>query len=78
MAAGRGRVKLRPGHATASQRTRIEEIAHALGYHGVRLVHERDDGPRARRRLRAGGPLLPAVEPPEPPPPPPPAAQGPR
>lgn len=55
----------------------------SLGPAGVRLVYERDDGPLARRRteltiarLRAGGPLLPAVEPPPPPPPgPPPMAR---
>ncbi|MDK0524358.1 hypothetical protein [Streptomyces sp. ML-6] len=86
---GRGRVELRIGHVTAARRRRIEEIAHALGYRlvmvenlgqlGIRLVHERDDGPIARRRaeltiarLRADGPLLPAVEPPPPPPPGPP------
>ncbi|MBM7439407.1 hypothetical protein JOC24_002829 [Streptomyces sp. HB132] len=54
----------------------------SLGSAGVRLVYERDDGPLARRRteltiarLRAGGPLLPAMEPPPPPPPgPPPTA----
>ncbi|WP_208604893.1 hypothetical protein, partial [Streptomyces mutomycini] len=53
-----------------------------LGRAGVRLVFERDDGPLARRRtelavarLRAGGPLLPAMDPPPPPPPgPPPTA----
>ncbi|WP_385621163.1 hypothetical protein PXH67_21110 [Streptomyces sp. P8-A8] len=87
---GRARVKLLPDRATASNRHRIEEIAHALGYQllateslvefGIRLVYERDDAPTARRRaeltiarLRAGGPLLPAVEPPPPPGPPPPA-----
>ncbi|MFD8821520.1 hypothetical protein ACFV1C_04005 [Streptomyces sp. NPDC059605] len=86
---GRARVELRIGLVTAASRRRIEEIAHALGYRlitaenlaelGTRLVHERDDGPIARRRaeltiarLRAGGPLLPAVEPPPPPPPGPP------
>ncbi|MCX4866106.1 hypothetical protein OHU11_23550 [Streptomyces sp. NBC_00257] len=86
---GRARVKLLPDRATASNRHRIEEIAHALGYRllatenlvefGIRLVYERDDAPIARRRaeltiarLRAGGPLLPAVEPPPPPPPGPP------
>ncbi|TXS54798.1 hypothetical protein EAO76_44215, partial [Streptomyces sp. sk2.1] len=49
--------------------------AENLGQLGIRLVYERDDGPIARRRaeltiaqLRAGGPLLPAVEPPPPPP----------
>ncbi|WP_329117942.1 hypothetical protein [Streptomyces sp. NBC_01353] len=89
---GRARVELILGDVTASRRSRIEEIAHALGYRllavhnlgygRVRLDHERDEDPRARRRaelttarLRAGGPLLPAVEPPPPPPPamPPPA-----
>ncbi|MEU3922370.1 hypothetical protein [Streptomyces sp. NPDC029004] len=52
---------------------------HNLGFAGVRLDYERDDTPQARRRneltiarLRAGGPLLPAVEPPPPPPPTPP------
>ncbi|MFE3148337.1 hypothetical protein ACFXJ6_16990 [Streptomyces sp. NPDC059218] len=86
---GRARVKLLPDRATASNRHRIEEIAHALGYRllatenlvefGIRLVYERDDAPIARRRaeltiarLRAGGPLLPVVEPPPPPPPGPP------
>ncbi|MFD8743622.1 hypothetical protein [Streptomyces sp. NPDC059616] len=86
---GRARVELLPDRATASNRHRIEEIAHALGYRllvtenlvefGIRLVYERDDAPTARRRaeltiarLRAGGPLLPAVEPPPPPPPGPP------
>ncbi|MDF6022598.1 hypothetical protein [Streptomyces sp. JH34] len=57
-----------------------------LGPRGVRLVYERDDGPLARRRaeltvarLRAGGPLLPVMEPPAPPPPgPPPPAPAPR
>ena len=86
---GRARVELLPDRATASNRYRIEEIAHALGYRlfatenlvefGIRLVYERDDAPIARRRaeltiarLRAGGPLLPAVEPPPPPSPGPP------
>ncbi|MFF4699903.1 hypothetical protein [Streptomyces chattanoogensis] len=48
-------------------------------YRGVRLIYERDEAPQARRRaeltiarLRAGGPLLPAMEPPAPPPPSPP------
>ncbi|MFI2432456.1 hypothetical protein [Streptomyces sp. NPDC018693] len=49
-----------------------------------RYIFERDDEPQARRRaelsiarLRAGGPLLPAMEPPPPPPPgPPPPAPG--
>ncbi|MFD9030424.1 hypothetical protein ACFVZW_04540 [Streptomyces sp. NPDC059567] len=89
---GRARVELILGDVTASGRSRIDEIAHALGYrllavHNLgyarfRLDYERDEDPRARRRteltiarLRAGGPLLPAVEPPPPPPPatPPPA-----
>ncbi|MFJ6760967.1 hypothetical protein ACIQNK_38905 [Streptomyces sp. NPDC091273] len=61
---------------------------HNLGLAGVRLVYERDDAPPARRRneltlarLRAGGPLLPAVEPPAAPapgPPPPVTAWVPR
>ncbi|MFG2751763.1 hypothetical protein [Streptomyces xanthophaeus] len=59
---------------------------HNLGFAGVRLDFERDDTPVARRRneltiarLRAGGPVLPAVEPPAPPPPaPPPPATSPR
>ncbi|MGW7174285.1 hypothetical protein [Streptomyces xanthophaeus] len=52
---------------------------HDLGFVGVRLDFERDDTPVARRRneltiarLRAGGPVLTAVEPPAPPPPAPP------
>ncbi|WP_406275152.1 hypothetical protein OHT93_29365 [Streptomyces sp. NBC_00191] len=52
---------------------------HNLGLAGIRLDYERDDTPQARRRseltiarLRAGGPLLPAIEPPPPPPPTPP------
>ncbi|MGW6856624.1 hypothetical protein [Streptomyces xanthophaeus] len=58
---------------------------HDLGFVGVRLDFERDDTPVARRRneltiarLRAGGPVLPAVEPPAPPPPAPPPATSPR
>lgn len=50
----------------------------SLGRAGVRLVYERDDAPHARRRaeqtierLRAGDPVLPAIEPPPPPPAPP-------
>ncbi|WP_405844839.1 hypothetical protein [Streptomyces sp. NBC_01518] len=82
---GRGRVELLPGRATAAHRRRAEEIARALGYRllavenlgraGVRLLYERDDGPRARRRaeltiarLRAGGPTASEVEQPPPPP----------
>ncbi|MGP4088777.1 hypothetical protein ACTWQJ_30375, partial [Streptomyces sp. KR55] len=44
-----------------------------LGHAGVRLRYERDDAPHARRRaeqtierLRAGGPVLPAIAPPPP------------
>ena len=79
---GRGRVERMPGHATGPRRQRIEDMARALGYRllsvenlgglGIRLVYEHDF-PLARRRnelslarLRAGGPLLPAVEPPPP------------
>ncbi|MFE9728080.1 hypothetical protein ACFYQ5_32075 [Streptomyces sp. NPDC005794] len=60
---------------------------HALVGGAAQLVFERDDAPLARRRneltiarLRAGGPLLPAVEPPPPPPPlpPPPVASQPQ
>ncbi|WP_327419043.1 hypothetical protein [Streptomyces sp. NBC_01233] len=58
---------------------------HNLGLAGIRLVYERDDAPPARRRneltiarLRAGGPLLPAIEPPVPPPPGPPPPVAPR
>ncbi|MFG2128567.1 hypothetical protein ACGFNV_12310 [Streptomyces sp. NPDC048751] len=47
-----------------------------LGRSGLLLRFERDDFPQARRRaeltierLRAGGPVLPAMEPPPPPPP---------
>lgn len=94
---GRGRVDLLLGLTTAAKQHRIEEIAHAFGYRllatqnlgraGVRLLYERDDDPRARRRaelsvarLRAGGPLLSAVESPPPPPPgpPPPVSSQPR
>lgn len=58
---------------------------HNLGFVGLRLDFERDDTPVARRcnaltiaRLRAGGPVLPAVEPPAPPPPAPPPTTSPR
>jgi hypothetical protein len=47
----------------------------SLGRLVIRLVHERDDAPHARRRaeqsieqLRAGSPVLPTLEPPPPPP----------
>lgn len=83
---GRGRVELMPGHLTALERRRIEEIAHALGYRllavhnlgrsGVRLVCQRDDGPLARRRNELTIARLraggPLLSPVELPPPPPP------
>uniref|UniRef100_A0AAU3H5B9 Uncharacterized protein n=1 Tax=Streptomyces sp. NBC_01401 TaxID=2903854 RepID=A0AAU3H5B9_9ACTN len=63
------------GHALGYRLLTVENLGRA----GVRLVYERDESPLARRRnelsiarLRANGPLLPAVEPPVPPPPGPP------
>ncbi|MEU8484894.1 hypothetical protein [Streptomyces sp. NPDC048641] len=84
---GRGRVELIPGRATAARLSRIEEIAHALGYRqhsienlgrlGVRLVYGRDDGPQARRRAELTIARLreggPLLPAIEPPPPPPPS-----
>ncbi|MFI8238825.1 hypothetical protein ACIF83_16395 [Streptomyces sp. NPDC085866] len=56
-----------------------------LGRGGIARYYERDDAPHARRRaaqtierLRAGGPVLPEVEPSPPPPPPPPPPLTPR
>ncbi|MCT4353764.1 hypothetical protein M5362_11560 [Streptomyces sp. Je 1-79] len=85
---GRSRVELRPGSVTAARRSRIDEIAHALGYRplavhnlgwaGVALVYERDEDPQARRRTELSIARLrqglPLLPAIDPPPPPPPAA----